>query len=310
MSVAVKSWEALGTSVHVLTTDPDQLAAAETAVRGILQDVDVACSRFRHDSDLSRLNATGNRVVEVSPLLASAIGTALRAARITNGAVDPTVGPALARAGYDDDFSRIAADGGPITLRGGHVPGWQAIRFDHPSRSVLLPAGVELDLGSTGKALAADLSASTALTTIAAGGVLVSLGGDLATAGTPPGGGWRVLIAEDSRVAPDGEGQVICLHDGSVATSSTTVRRWTRGGAVLHHIIDPVTGLPTTGPWRTATVVAGTCVDANIAATAAIVLGEAAVEWLQALRLPARLVEKDGTIHHLGRWPEPEGITR
>jgi thiamine biosynthesis lipoprotein len=79
---------------------------------------------------------------------------------------------------------------------------------------------------------------------------------------------------------------------------------------VLHHIIDPVTGLPTTGPWRTATVVAGTCVDANIAATAAIVLGEAAVEWLQALRLPARLVEKDGTIHHLGRWPEPEGITR
>ncbi|HLB77285.1 MAG TPA: FAD:protein FMN transferase [Candidatus Dormibacteraeota bacterium] len=151
MSVAVKSWEALGTSVHVLTTDPDQLAAAETAVRGILQNVDVACSRFRHDSELSRLNATGNRVVEVSPLLASAIGTALRAARITNGAVDPTVGTALARAGYDDDFSRIAADGGPITLRGGHVPGWQAIRFDHPRAASCCRPGSSLTSAQPGR---------------------------------------------------------------------------------------------------------------------------------------------------------------
>jgi thiamine biosynthesis lipoprotein len=307
MPVAVKSWGALGTSVHVLTRDPDRLRDAEAAVRKILEDVDAACSRFRDDSELSRLNASGNCVVEVSPLLASAIGTALRAARKTNGAVDPTVGTALALAGYDDDFSRIAADGGPIALPGGHVPGWQAIRFDHPSRSVLLPAGVELDLGSTGKALAADLAAMAALP--ASGGVLVSLGGDIATGGIPPDGGWRVLIAEDSRVAPGSEGQVICLHGGGVATSSTTVRRWTRGGAVLHHIIDPATGLPTTGPWRTATVVAGTCVDANIAATAAIVLGDAAVDWLQARRLPARLVENDGTIHHIGRWPEPKGIT-
>lgn len=307
MSVAVKSWEALGTSVHVLTTDPDQLAAAEAAVGGMLQEVDAACSRFRDDSELSRLNAGGNRVVEVSPLLASAIETALRAARITNGAVDPTVGTALGLAGYDDDFTRIAADGGPLALHAEHVPGWQTIRFDHASRSVLLPAGVELDLGSSGKALAADLSASAALATIGAGGVLVSLGGDLATAGIPPDGGWRVLVAEDSGVAPDTEGQVICLHGGGVATSSTTVRRWTRGGAVLHHIIDPATGLPTTGSWRTATVVAGTCVDANIAATAAIVLGDAAVDWLQARRLPATLVENDGTIRYVGPWPDPNG---
>ncbi len=309
MPVTVKSWEALGTSVHVLTTDPDQLAGAEAAVREILQDVDTACSRFRDDSELSRLNASGGRAVEVGPLLASAIATALRAARVTNGAVDPTIGTALGAAGYDDDFSRIAPEGGPITLYAGHVPGWQAIRFDQASRGVLLPAGVELDFGSTGKALAADLAASAALTTMAAGGVLVSLGGDIATAGIPPDGGWRVLIAENSRVAPDSAGQVICLRGGSVATSSTTVRRWTRGGAVLHHIIDPATGLSTTGPWRTASVVAGTCVEANIAATAAIVLGDAAVDWLQARRLPARLVENDGTIHHIGRWPEPKGIT-
>ncbi len=309
MSVAVKSWEALGTSVHVLTTDPHQVAAAEAAVREILQEVDAACSRFRDDSELSRLNASNGRAVEASPLLACAIATALRAARVTNGAVDPTIGAALGAAGYDDDFSQIAADRGPITLHAGPVPGWQAIRFDEASRSVALPAGVELDLGSTGKALAADLAASAAHTATAAGGVLVSLGGDLATAGIPPDGGWRVLIAEDSRVEPDREGPVICLRGGGVATSSTTVRRWRRGGAVLHHIIDPATGLPTTGPWRTATVVARTCVDANIAATAAIVLADAAVDWLKTRNLPARLVENDGTIHSIGPWPDPKGIT-
>src|SRR2546428_178567 len=97
---------------------------------------------------------------------------------------------------------------------------------------------------------------------------------------SPPPGGWRILIAEDSRVAPDSDGQVICVGSGGVATSSTTVRRWTRGGTVLHHIIDPATGLPTVGPWRTVTVVAASAVDANIAATAAIEQGVAAIDRL------------------------------
>ena len=92
-----------------------------------------------------------------------------------------------------------------------------------------------------------------------------------------------------------------------MATSSTTVRRWARGGAVLHHIIDPGTSLPTTGPFRTVTVVAATCVDANIASTAAIVRGHEAIDWLMASHLPARLVENDGTLHYIGRWPDPTG---
>ena len=92
---------------------------------------------------------------------------------------------------------------------------------------------------------------------------------------------------------------------GGIATSSTTVRRWRRGQALLHHIIDPQSGMPTSGPWRTVTVLAHSCVDANVAATAAIVQGEGAVDWLKARRLPARLVENDGTIHYLGPWPDP-----
>jgi thiamine biosynthesis lipoprotein len=309
MALALTSWNALGTSVHVVATDADGLGRATTAIAEVLEDVDTAYSRFREDSELSRLNASAGRVVRVSPLLATAIDAAQRAARLTDGAVDPTIGQAIRVAGYDDDFARIAGtDRGPVKLRAWRVPGWKAIGFDRRSRVVLLPEGVELDLGSTGKALAADLAARAALNAAGGGGVLVSLGGDIASAGTPPAGGWRIHIAEDSRVAPDADGEVICLPSGGVATSSTTVRRWTRGSAVLHHIIDPQTSLPTTGPFRTVTVAAATCLDANIASTAAIVRGETAIDWLMLRNLPARLVENDGTIHYIGRWPDPSGM--
>ena len=308
MGVALRTWKTLGTSVHVLSTHDDGLEAATTAVRDVLEDVDEAYSRFRSDSELTRLNGNAGRTISISPLLATAIDAALRGARLTDGAVDPTIGRAIRVAGYDDDFSRIAADGRPVNLRAWQVPGWQGIRFDRRLRTVWLPHGVELDLGSTGKALAADLAAAAAMAAVGKGGLLVSLGGDIAIAGEPPSGGWQILLAEDSRVRPDGDGDVICVPAGGVATSSTTVRRWSRGGATLHHIIDPQTGLPTSGPFRTVTVVAATCLDANIASTAAIVRGEAAIDWLTSCGLPARLVENDGTIHYIGPWPDPASV--
>lgn len=306
--IATRSWKALGTSVHVLTTRPEDLPTAELAVHETLEKVDAAYSRFRDDSELIRLNEAAGRPLQVSPLLAQAIGTALQAARVTDGAVDPTIGTTIRIAGYDNDFARLAVDRGPVTLRAARVAGWRVIRFEPASRTVQLPAGVELDLGSTGKALAADLAAQAAFASIKEGGVLVSLGGDIAMAGTAPAGGWRVLVAEDSQLPPDSDGQVICVPRGGVATSSITVRRWTRGGAILHHIIDPDRGLPTRGPWRTVTVVAATCVAANTASTAAIVQGERAIDWLEERRLPARLVENDGTIHYLGPWPDPNRV--
>ena len=313
MPVALKSWKALGTSVHVLSTHDAGLEAASTAVRDVLEDVDEAYSRFREDSELTQLNANAGRTIRISPLLATVIDAALRAARLTDGAVDPTIGRAIRVAGYDDDFSRIAAEdfeerGKEMKLQAWRVPGWQGIHLDRRLRTVWLPHGVELDLGSTGKALAADLAATAAIAAAGGGGVLVSLGGDIAIAGESPTGGWRILVAEDSHVKPDGDGDVICVPAGGVATSSTTVRRWSRGGAVLHHIIDPQTSLPTSGPFRTVTVVAATCLDANIASTAAIVRGEEAIDWLTSCRLPARLVENDGTIHYIGPWPDPASV--
>ncbi len=166
-----------------------------------------------------------------------------------------------------------------------------------------VPRGVEIDLGATAKALASDLAAAAALEAAGSGGVLVSLGGDIAVAGGGPSEGWAVQTSEDSGAPIDDGEETISIQSGGIATSSTTVRRWTCGGAVLHHIIDPATGMPAAGPWRTASVVAGSCVDANIAATAAIVMGDAAIRWLEANRLPARLVDRDGAVRRTAGWP-------
>jgi thiamine biosynthesis lipoprotein len=211
--------------------------------------------------------------------------------------------------GYDADFDRIRTPGAAIEVRLEAVPGWRAVELAADRRSVRIRAGVELDLGSVGKGLAADLAARAALEAMgaeaSAAGVLVSLGGDLAALGAPPPGGWRILLAEVSETSPDGEGEVVAIRGGAVATSSTTVRRWSRGDVTFHHLVDPRTGGPVDSPWRTATVVAGTCVDANTAATAAIVLGERAESWLHEVDLPARLVATDGSIVTVGRWPAP-----
>ncbi len=295
---------ALGGSVRVVVTGPRDLKAAKAAVDDVLAAIDAAASRFREDSELSRLNAGPELPVKVSPLLAQAIAAALRGAQVTDGAVDPTIGSAIRLAGYDSDFAEVATDGEPLRLVARRIPGWEMVRFDPTSRTVMVPRGVELDLGATAKALASDLAAQAAARTLCTGGgVLVSLGGDIAVAGEPPTGGWPVQASEDSGAPIDAREETVTIAAGGIATSSTTVRRWRRGEVELHHIIDPATGLPVDGPWRTATVAAGTCVDANIASTAAIVMGDAAVAWLERHQVPARLVDRDGGVHRMAGWP-------
>jgi thiamine biosynthesis lipoprotein ApbE len=296
--------------MHVVVTDPETLEAATASVQAVVDAIDQACSRFRDDSELSRLGAgEGPREGIVSPLLAHALATALRAAELTDGAVDPTVGAAVRNAGYSVDFGAVPADADALTLTVLPVPGWRRIRLFPATRRVEIDAGVEVDLGATAKALASDLAAAAALEAMHGGGVLVSLGGDVSVAGEPPEEGWHIQIAENSRAAITPDGETIAIRTGGVATSSTTVRRWRRGGMELHHIIDPATGLPAGGPWRTVSVVAGSCVDANIAATAAIVRGVAAASWLDSAGLPARLVDRNGAMTRVGGWPAPGAQT-
>jgi len=302
--MGIADGRALGTSMRVVVTDPARLAEAKAAADEVVAAIDSAASRFRDDSELSRLNAAPGREVKVSPLLAQAIAVALRGAELTGGAVDPTIGSAIRLAGYDGDFASLPADGAPLRLVAERVPGWRVIRFDGVARTVVVPRGVEVDLGATAKALASDLAAAAACRAVGAG-VLVSLGGDIAVAGEPPAGGWSIQTSEDSAAAIQEGEEWVSIVSGGLATSSTTIRRWRRGGVELHHIIDPATGLPANTPWRTACVAAGSCVDANIASTAALVMGAAAPAWLESRHLPARLVGLNGGVSRLAGWPQP-----
>jgi thiamine biosynthesis lipoprotein ApbE len=306
-------WRAIGTGVRLVVLDGD-LDAARSAVEAVLDLADRTYSRFRDDSELMRLHEARGRSTRVSPLLARAVEGALDAARRSGGAVDPTVGRAMRVIGYDADFDVVSARERPLELRVGPVPGWSTVRLDMPTHTMRIPTDVELDLGSTGKGLAADRAAEAALAAAGAdAGVLVSLGGDIATAGRAPAGGWRITVVEDSRLDPDGEetaaAEVIAIERGAIATSSTTVRRWRSSeGITVHHIIDPRTGGPAEVTWRTVSVVAASCEVANAASTAAIVLGDAAPAWLEAAGYPARLVALDGSVVRLGGWPEPDAL--
>jgi len=297
-------WRALGTHVDLLVHRGDA-RPARAAVERVLADVDVTYSRFRPDSELVAVNARAGTTVTVSPLLAQAVAASIRAAQQTDGLCDPTIGRALLRIGYDADFASVAGGTTPIELRMERVAGWKTLRFDPDARTLRAPAGVELDFGSTGKALAADLAAAAALDAMGRGGVLVSIGGDLAVAGEPPPDGWPVLASDDSTAPATRSGEVITLRDGAVATSSTTIRTWRRASVVVHHLIDPRTGLPAHSPWRTVSVAAATCVDANAAATAGLIRGADAPAWLDAIRLAARFVAQDGTVVRVGGWPAP-----
>ncbi|MGI9009226.1 MAG: FAD:protein FMN transferase [Streptosporangiaceae bacterium] len=292
-----------GTAAVLIVTEPAALPAARSLADAELAAIDKACSRFRPDSELSRLNATTGQPQPVSELFAELIGQALRAAEVTDGDVDPTCGGALAAAGYDRDFGEVRAGGRTVTVTARPVPGWTSVRLDRPRRTVTLDRGAQLDLGSTAKAVAADRCAGLIVSGLG-GGVLVSLGGDIAVAGTPPDGGWQVKVTDDHAAGPDAPGQVVTITAGGLATSSTTVRAWTAGGRPMHHIIDPRTGEPAVSCWRTVSVAAASCADANIASTAAIIRSEAAPGWLASAGLPARLVRQDGTVEYTPGWPE------
>jgi thiamine biosynthesis lipoprotein len=302
-AIAKDTFGVFGTTAVLLVTGHRDIGPARAIADEKLAEVDLACSRFRPDSELSRLNAAGGEPVTVSQTLADLLGAALRAAQLSDGAVDPTCGAALVALGYDRDFADVLAAGSSGQSEAGiPVPGWRSVHLDQQRRSVWLANGAELDLGATAKAWAADQCAGQ-ITGQLRCGVLVSLGGDVAAAGEPPAGGWRIRVTDDHAAPDTASGQTVAISSGGLATSSITVRAWSAGGRPVHHIVDPASGSPATTCWRTVSVAAGTCTDANTASTAAIIRGSAAPGWLSGLGLPARLVGRDGTIVTTAGWP-------
>ncbi|MCB0917299.1 MAG: FAD:protein FMN transferase [Actinobacteria bacterium] len=283
-----------GGRASIAVTEPGQLQPAMRLVSEELGRIERAASTYRADSELVRINR-GDTAAQLSPLLAEMVAVSLRVARATGGLVDPTVthpGTGTWRDVFLD---------GPMLVRGG---------------------GVRLDLGATAKAWAADRCATLVHQALGTG-VLVGLLGDLSAAGPAPELGWRIDVAEDHRSQDDTVS--IRIGSGGVATSSTTTRRHRDAGRSVvvtgvppcsNHIVDPLTRRSVTGRWRTVSVAADSCVGANAASTAALVLGnraalwgvstlhtEESVEWLLDRGLSARLIDAEGQITTVGGWP-------
>jgi FAD:protein FMN transferase len=307
VGVARDAFEVFGTMAVLLVTDPRAIGEARRIADRELALVDRACSRFREDSELMLLNAAaGVGPQTISPVFTDLLAAALRAARLTGGDVDPTCGRALTDLGYDRDFAQVRDAPPRLTGPVGPVPGWRRVHLDRAAHRVRLERGVQLDLGATAKAWASDRCAEL-IARRAGCGVLVSLGGDIAVAGPAPEDGWRVRVTDDHAAPASAPGQTVTVSSGGLATSSTTVRTWKVGGRQVHHIIDPATGEPARSCWRTVSVAAGSCTDANTASTAAIIRGPAAPDWLHDIGLPARLVRYDGSVETTAGWPRDDG---
>jgi thiamine biosynthesis lipoprotein len=325
---AAAAWRALGTYVQLVVDRADRIDEARMLAVELLDEIDRTCSRFRDDSDLTRANLAAGSWVKVDPMLVAAVRAALGAAEETGGLVDPTLGRSLVAVGYDRTIDAVRLGDGPTAIPLPAITdAWRWLELD-PDGGIRVPDGVALDLGATGKAFASDLI-SAAIGRLGIGCVL-SLGGDVAVgipdrSGAPgasnaasPGpdgtgadstGGapgadpvpWQVAISETPDEQP---AAVVTLPAGGLATSTVLARRWHRGGAVMHHLLDPATGRPVDPYWRTVSVLAPTCLAANTASTASVIMGERATEWLAERGLAARLVDADGTVHHLGEWAE------
>jgi FAD:protein FMN transferase len=299
---AAADWTAWTCRVRVVVTDATALDEAREVLTDGMAAVDLACSRFRDDSELAAVDAVPGRWTPISPVLTDLLAVALEAAEVTAGDVDPTVGSSMVGLGYDRDLADLRD--GPVYPT--PAPGWRGIDLDRDGARVRVAPGVHIDLGATAKAWTAD-SAAAEIHRRTGSGCLVSIGGDIAVAGAAPGPGWRVRVEDVTghpSDPPAGPSSVVTLRSGGLATSSTRARRWRRGGLFLHHLLDPRTGLPPRPVWRTVSAAARSCVAANTVTTAAVVRGHGIWPLLRTADVPARLVTVDGDVLTVGGWPE------
>jgi len=308
----VRQWQILDTSARVVVTDPAFADRAAELVSEQVQEIDQVCGRDRADSELNRIHqaVAGNptdRPVTVSALLAVLIGAALEAASRTDGDLDPTLTDDLSALGYPEDFTVLQARAGgytvPITLTRRVRHSWRDVSLT--GRRLRLPAGLRLDLDITARAWAADRAARSIHARFGVG-VLVVLGAHVATAGPAPAEGWQFVVQDGAQepAAPVG----LDAGTAGLATASTVSRGWRFGTRAVQHVLDPGEPLPTAPLWRTVSVAADTCLDAGRVATAAILRGPDAPNWLRAQGYPARLVSATGEVLTVSGWPgeQPE----
>lgn len=297
-----RTFRAIGTTATVVVQEQSIADCAEEILRTEIDAIDRACSRFRPDSELEYLHANSGQSLRVSSLLFESLEVAYAVAEQTQGAVDPTVGNAMARLGYDRDFDQLEPLPSPPVVFG-PVAGFRHLELNRRSRTVRIPRGVRLDLGASAKALVADRSADHIADKTRAG-VLVSIGGDVAASGPAPAKGWPIGIAQSSSTPLDDVDEVVAIRGGGLASSSTGVRTWMAGTNRIHHIVDPSSGNCATPYWTLVSATGSTCVDANALSTAALVWGSHALDLLPTFGRAVRLVRHDGMVVTVGPWPQ------
>jgi len=258
---------AMGSDFHVIVVggSPELPSTAHARI----DELEARWSRFRPDSEISRLNRSAGHPVMVSAETVHAVTASVDAWRATDGRFDPTVLPALVAAGYDRDFAALEPDtdlSPAPPLRFATAPGCDGIVIDPLVGAITLPSGVAIDLGGIGKGLAADLVVAE-LHGAGALGACVNAGGDLRVWGESPSPeGWVVDVEHLPELR-------IALGGGAIATSSSTKRRWTRNGATYHHLLDPRQGVPAHAGLIAVTVIAGSASSAEALTKAAFVAG-------------------------------------
>lgn len=270
---------AMGCTIRaeVASTEPDALAEL-AQVAEWFEAWEARLSRFRPESELSHINASAGTPVGLSPVMWEVIQASLQAARTSQGLVTPLILPALLAAGYDRPFDEMRGEDRPSALNPPPVPDWPELELDPSAHTVRLPMGSRLDLGGIAKGWAAERTAERLATH---GPVMVSAGGDIALRGirrrsTP----WRIAVADPH--APERDLITLGLRSGGVATSGTDFRRWTSGGAPMHHLIDPRTGAPSDTDVVSATIVAPSLEQAEAAAKVAVLLGSReGLAWIE-----------------------------
>ena len=237
-------FEAMGTTCSLIG-DGD-LAAGERWVR----DIAARITRFEEGNELSRLNASDGRWVEVSDELEQMLRASLHAFEVSGGLVNVAVLPSMLAIGYTRP---LAAGPTPPALAAAHSAPFLHNVLDVRPGSARLAHNARIDLGGIAKGWMADRLAARL-----GGHVVVNLGGDLFARGE-----WPVAIG----------GATYLLRDQGAATSSTRKRRW---GENLHHLIDPRTGLPAASGLDEVSVVAATALEAEIMAKTLLIRGAAA----------------------------------
>lgn len=266
--------QTMGTTWSVRAVAPPGVLAHEwqAGVQRCLDDVDGQMSTYKPDSALSRFNAApgGTRVAMPEACFAVVL-RALRLARDTGGAYDPTVGPLVNLWGFGPE-ARPARAPSPdaIAAARGRV-GWWRVDVDEPARKLFQPGGVYLDLSSIAKGHAVDRVGAW-LDDAGARAWLVEVGGEMKGRGTKPDGTpWRVGIER-----PDGSGAydyVVALSGRAIATSGDYRRSHELDGVMRSHHVDPRAGHPVAHGVASVSILAAEAIEADPLGTAMTLLG-------------------------------------